>query len=79
MVPTEATDEVGHIHDRMPMSVAAENWADWLDPTNTVVDYARSLMARHRRPAASYPVSTAVNNVHPRRRLLKPITVEDAH
>ncbi|GCE38245.1 protein of unknown function DUF159 [Rhodococcus wratislaviensis] len=45
MITTNSTDDVGHIHDRMPMSVAEANWADWLDPTDTDVDFARSLMA----------------------------------
>lgn len=81
MITTNSTDDVGHIHDRMPMSVAPENWADWLDPTNTDVEYARSLMAP---PAPgsldTYPVSKAVNNVRNNGEdLLKPITVEDAH
>ncbi|WP_241962327.1 SOS response-associated peptidase [Rhodococcus opacus] len=81
VITTNATDDVGHIHDRMPMSVAPENWADWFDPTNTDIDYARSLMAP---PApgslVTYPVSKAVNNVRNNGEdLLKPITVEDAH
>lgn len=46
------------------MSVAQENWADWLDPTNTDVDYARSLMAPPQPGSLdTYPVSKAVNNV----------------
>ncbi|MGW4341048.1 SOS response-associated peptidase [Rhodococcus koreensis] len=81
VITTEATDDVGHLHDRMPMSVAEENWADWLDPTITDVDYARSLMAP---PAPgsleTYPVSKAVNNVRNNGAdLVKPITAEDAH
>ncbi|WP_335743645.1 SOS response-associated peptidase [Rhodococcus oxybenzonivorans] len=64
VITTDATDDVGHIHDRMPMSVAQENWADWLDPTNTDVDYARSLMAPPQPGSVdTYPVSKAVNNV----------------
>lgn len=81
VITTNSTDDVGHIHDRMPMSVAPENWADWLDPTNTDVDHTRSLMAP---PAPgsleTYPVSKAVNNVRNNGEdLLKPITLEDAH
>ncbi len=81
VITTNSTDDVGHIHDRMPMSVAEANWADWLDPTNTDVDYARSLMAP---PAPgsldTYPVSKAVNNVRNNGEdLVKPITTGDAH
>lgn len=61
VITTESTDEVGRIHDRMPMTVARANWAAWLDPT---VPSPADLML----PAAAvgleaYPVSTLVNNV----------------
>ncbi len=32
VITTEATDDVGRIHDRMPMLVEPQNWARWLDP-----------------------------------------------
>ncbi len=61
VITTEAADELGKIHDRMPMTVARSDWATWLDPTAEVPP---SLM----RPAAdagldAYPVSMLVNNV----------------
>jgi hypothetical protein len=31
-ITTNATDDVGHIHDRMPMTVRPEHWEAWLDP-----------------------------------------------
>jgi len=64
IITTNATDEVGHIHDRMPMTVRPENWEAWLDPRLTKADDIRGLMAPP--PPGSldiYPVSTAVNNV----------------
>lgn len=64
VITTAATDEVGRIHDRMPMIVEPDMWAAWLDPAVTDTDEIRRLLA----PAMAgrmeaYPVSTAVNNV----------------
>lgn len=64
VITTDATDDVGHIHERMPMLVAPKDWAAWLDPSRSKPEELAPLMA----PAvpgrlASYPVSTAVNNV----------------
>ena len=62
VITTDATDAIGRIHDRMPMTVARQDWAAWLDPGRRV--QAADLI----RPAAAvaldaYPVSTAVNSV----------------
>ncbi len=35
IITTEATDAVGHLHDRMPMVVSADRWDAWLDPRAT--------------------------------------------
>jgi len=64
VITTEATDDVGRIHDRMPMLVEPQRFAAWLDPALTHPDEVRSLLV----PAAqghleSHPVSTAVNKV----------------
>lgn len=67
IITTDATDEIGKIHDRTPMVVPPEGWADWLDPANGDKELVRAMM----RPATespgggltSYPVSTAVNSV----------------
>jgi putative SOS response-associated peptidase YedK len=67
IITTQATDEIGRIHDRTPMIIDPESWADWLDPAN----HEKELMLAAMRPAtlsgpgglASYPVSTAVNSV----------------
>jgi putative SOS response-associated peptidase YedK len=42
ILTTSATDDVGHIHDRMPMTIARENLEAWLDPRNNDVDQIRS-------------------------------------
>ncbi|HEY0539231.1 MAG TPA: SOS response-associated peptidase [Actinoallomurus sp.] len=64
VITTEATDDVGRIHDRMPMLVEPDRFAAWLDPALNHPDEVRSLLV----PAAagrleSHPVSTAVNKV----------------
>lgn len=64
ILTTDATDDVGQIHDRMPMLVDRKDWAAWLDPDNDDTDALHEILA----PAVpgvleAYPVSTDVNNV----------------
>ena len=64
IITTSAPDELGKIHDRMPMIIGPGSWTDWLDPDNTDPGDLRPLLV----PAAaealqSYPVSTEVNSV----------------
>ncbi|MFI6395616.1 SOS response-associated peptidase [Nonomuraea sp. NPDC050547] len=64
VITTDAEDDLGHIHDRMPMMIERERWAEWLDPKLTDTSAAQGLLI----PAQSgrlvaYPVSTDVNNV----------------
>jgi putative SOS response-associated peptidase YedK len=67
IITTQATDDIGRIHDRTPMVIAPEGWTDWLDPANK----ERESLLAAMRPATtsgsggltSYPVSTAVNSV----------------
>jgi putative SOS response-associated peptidase YedK len=64
IITTSAPDELGKIHDRMPMVIAPQSWADWLDPANSDVSDVQALLAPAvARGLASYPVSTAVNSV----------------
>ena len=64
IITTQATDDVGQIHDRMPMVIAQDHWADWLNPDNSETGQLQATML----PAmagglTSHPVSTAVNSV----------------
>jgi len=64
VITTQATDDVGQIHDRMPMVISPDHWADWLDPANTEPGQLQATM----QPAmagglTSRPVSMAVNSV----------------
>jgi putative SOS response-associated peptidase YedK len=75
VITTEATDELGRIHDRMPMLVEPENWSTWLDPRVTDPQPLQRLLV----PAApgrleAYPVSTEVNDVrHNGPQLVEPV------
>jgi putative SOS response-associated peptidase YedK len=64
IITTSAPDELGMIHDRMPMIIDPVSWADWLDPANNDVADLKALLT----PAmvgdlTTWPVSTAVNSV----------------
>ncbi|WP_165950393.1 SOS response-associated peptidase [Actinomadura sp. GC306] len=64
VITTDAPDDLGRIHDRMPMIVEPDRWDAWLDPALTETEQVRSLLV----PAMAgtmdaYPVSKAVNNV----------------
>lgn len=69
IITTEATDDVGQIHDRMPMIIKPDLWADWLDPATPGQGGGEiSQLQAAMQPAlvgglSSYPVSTAVNFV----------------
>jgi putative SOS response-associated peptidase YedK len=64
VITTDAPDDLGRIHDRMPMVVERDRWDAWLDPGLTDTEQVRGLLV----PAMAgtmeaYPVSKAVNSV----------------
>jgi putative SOS response-associated peptidase YedK len=79
IITTQAEDEVGRIHDRMPMVVGPASWQDWLDPANTDPTHVHPLLA----PASvsgltSYPVGPDVNYVRNNGPgLIKPLDPEE--
>lgn len=62
ILTTTATDELGRIHDRMPLLVARDNFADWLDPANSAPQ-AGLLVPAVPGLLEAYPISTEVNSV----------------
>jgi putative SOS response-associated peptidase YedK len=78
VITTEAVDDVGRIHDRMPMFIERDRYARWLDPTLKDTDYLNSLLV----PAApgrleAWPVSKDVGNVrNDAPYLVEPLPVE---
>lgn len=65
IITTRAEDEVGRIHDRMPMVIEPDRWDDWLDPGDTDPARVRALLASAAEGGrlTSYPVSMNVNAV----------------
>jgi putative SOS response-associated peptidase YedK len=63
IVTTQAEDELGHLHDRMPVFVEPDRYSEWLDPTVTDPDVVRGLLVPVRGRLDAYPVSRAVGNV----------------
>jgi putative SOS response-associated peptidase YedK len=80
IITTSAPDELGQIHDRMPMVIAPESWADWLDPGNSDTSDLRALLApAAARGLATYPVSAEVNSVRNNGpELVQPVTAAAA-
>ncbi|MEW2358375.1 SOS response-associated peptidase [Spirillospora sp. NPDC029432] len=80
VITTDAPDDLGRIHDRMPMVVERERWDAWLDPELTDTEQVRGLLV----PAMSgtmsaQPVSKAVNNVRNNGpELIKPLSDGDS-
>jgi putative SOS response-associated peptidase YedK len=79
VITTQATDAVGHIHDRMPMVISKESWDAWLDPRRTDPDAAlRLLDVTEPDELEVYAVSTAVNSVKNNNpSLVDPLPAED--
>ncbi|WP_442914434.1 SOS response-associated peptidase family protein [Kribbella sp. NBC_00709] len=44
IITTTATDGIGRIHDRVPMAITPDHWAEWLDPRNHDVDQLCGVM-----------------------------------
>jgi putative SOS response-associated peptidase YedK len=78
IITTSAQDEVGRIHDRMPMVIESAAWQDWLDPDNTdAADVRRLLVPAVSGGLTSHPVSTVVNNVRNNGPQLTDLLVQD--
>lgn len=63
VLTTNATDELGRIHDRAPMIVPPDAYDIWLAPHAGDADELRSLLIPATVGMQADPVSTAVNNV----------------
>ncbi|WP_336853735.1 SOS response-associated peptidase [Sinomonas albida] len=44
IITNAASDAIGHIHDRTPLIVPQDMWADWLDPETTSESDVRALL-----------------------------------
>ena len=63
VITTDATDDVGRIHDRMPMTIGRADWETWLDPAHGADEAAALLTPAVSTRLEAYPVSTLVNSV----------------
>jgi len=62
IVTTAANERLRSVHDRMPLIVAPEHYARWLDPA--LPDAGDLIVPFPSEAMAYYPVSARVNNVH---------------
>ncbi len=78
VITTEASDEVGRIHDRMPMTIGRADWETWLNPGNSPSEVTGLLVPAATAALDAYPVSTAVNSVRNNGpELIAPLPAED--
>lgn len=61
IITTQATDQLGMVHDRMPMVVGSQHWDAWLDASFD--GPATALLAAPASDVSARRVSTAVNRV----------------
>ncbi len=64
IITTAANETMAPVHNRMPVVLSADHWAEWLDPAAADVEKLQRLLV----PAPNtvltmHPVSAAVNNV----------------
>lgn len=75
IITGQARDVVAQLHDRMPIVVAPEHYARWLDPREWPTD----LLAPDAASLTAYPVSTLVNSpANDDARLLEPVELTQA-
>jgi putative SOS response-associated peptidase YedK len=78
ILTTTAEDDLGHVHERMPLFLEPDAYDEWLDPAPRPTDELLGLLV----PASpgrldAFAVSTAVNNVrHNGPELIVPIAAE---
>lgn len=62
IVTTTANDDVQDIHERMPLSLEANDYAQWLEPDNQEIEDVRQRLATSTgEKLAAWPISLAVN------------------
>ncbi len=63
IITTEPNELVAPIHNRMPVILRAQNYADWLDPAITDAENTQSLLQPYPpEEMVAFPVSTRVNS-----------------
>jgi len=79
VLTTDAPDELGRIHDRMPLLVPPDRRDAWLDPGTARDDLLDLLVPAQQTGLEAYPVSPAVGNVRNNGpELVEPIPIEES-
>ncbi|NYJ02132.1 putative SOS response-associated peptidase YedK [Nocardioides thalensis] len=79
VLTTDAPDELGKIHDRMPLLVTRDNRDAWLDPGTEKDRLLDLLVPAQQTGLQAYPVSPAVGNVRNNGpELVEPLPLEDS-
>jgi putative SOS response-associated peptidase YedK len=75
IVTTQANQAIAPLHDRMPVILEADRWADWLDPAAADLGELQAMLQPNERVELElYPVSRLVNDVrNDGRDLLRPL------
>jgi putative SOS response-associated peptidase YedK len=78
VITTDAEDDLGRIHDRMPLMVEPARWGSWLDPRTPKESLLDLLVPATPGRLEAYPVSTLVSNVRNNGpELIDPLPLED--
>lgn len=78
VITTDAEDELGRIHDRMPLMVDRDRWSAWLDPRAEGAQLLDLLVPAAPGTLEAYPVSTRVGNVRNNDpELIEPLPMEE--
>lgn len=79
VLTTDAPDELGKIHDRMPLLVTRDNRDAWLDPGTEKDRLLDLLVPAQQTGLQAYPVSPAVGNVRNNGpELVEPLPLEES-
>jgi putative SOS response-associated peptidase YedK len=64
ILTTRANDAIASLHDRMPVALAPEHWARWLDPgADADGEILALLEPPESEPYETFPVPSLVNSV----------------
>lgn len=78
VLTTSAEDDLGHIHDRMPLMLPPERYAAWLDPTLSGPELLDLLEPAAPGRLEAYPVAKLVSNVRNNGpELVEPLPLDD--
>lgn len=78
VLTTTAEDELGHIHDRMPLMLTPDRYDEWLDPRRHGEDLLDLLQPASPGLLEAFPVSRLVSNVaNNGPELVEPIPLSD--